>query len=194
MEVWTNGTLAYLPIPKNASTTFTKYFKGAGWQCTQLDLLDYDVKIFGHFQDPIKRHFKGTAEFLIQSKFEHLIDNPTWQKIFVHSVMDMHSMPITWAVGTRHNQIKWIPINRQTPTVLLTQKWLRAQGFSCDLENMAWYNQSTNHKLSLYYKLQSMHSTIANNGSLSYFYNNDIVLWNSLWPYIDEDNIIYQQF
>jgi hypothetical protein len=194
MDVWTHKNLAYLPIAKNASSTFTHYFKNSGWALTQLDLLSPDFKIFGHFQNPIDRHIKGTVEFLCQHNLVHLIDNPDWQKIFIHAVMDIHSMPIISALGIRAEKIKWIPIHNQIPTLLVTQKWLKAQGYDCSIENLIWENKSSAHKLSLYYKIQDLCQTLNNNGGLNFFYDNDIIHWNSLWPYIDEDNIEYRQY
>lgn len=189
MDVWRYQNLAYLPITKNASTTFTDFFRSRDWVQSQLDFLPRGTKIFGHFRNPIERHFKGTAEFLIQNKLEHLVDDPAWQKIYTHSVMDMHSMPITWALGERYKLIHWIPIHKQIPTLLLTQKWLNANGFECNIENLLWKNSSSDDSLSLYHKLQHLWQTVKNNGSLNFYYDNDIILWNSLWPYVDTDGI-----
>jgi hypothetical protein len=189
MEVWTYQNLAYLPITKNASSTFTEYFKSSGWNCTQMDLLGQDVKIFGHLQDPIERHFKGVAEFLTKTNTELLIDDPVWQKVFAHAALDMHSMPVTWAVGPKYKDIKWIPIHRQISTQVLTQRWLNANGFECNLENILWVNPSSDSKLALYHRLKHIHQTLDTNGSLSFFYDSDIVHWNSIWPYIDESGI-----
>jgi hypothetical protein len=194
MDAWTYQNLAYLPITKNASTTFTDFFKSRNWALTQLDLLPREIKVFGHFRDPIERHFKGTAEFLMQNQLEHLVDDPTWQQIYTQSVMDMHSMPITWALGERYKLIHWIPIHKQIPTVLLTQKWLNANGFDCNIENLLWKNIGSDNKLSLYHKLQHLHQTIRKNDSLSFYYDNDFILWNSLWPYVDTDGIKHSIF
>jgi len=101
MDAWVAGKLAYVPIAKNASTTFTRVFKSIGWEKTQLDLLDDSHEVFGHIQDPLERHLKGTVTFLIQHRLEHLIDDPAWQRIWATAVMDLHGYPITWSLGPR---------------------------------------------------------------------------------------------
>jgi hypothetical protein len=192
MKVLVYNNLGYLPITKNASTTFTNFFRDRGWQECQLDQIPDSVKIFGHFQDPINRHFKGVAEFLYQNSMTHLVDDPSWQKIFTHSVMDIHSMPISWALGDRVHRIKWIPIHRSINTGLLTQRWLEAQDFVCDMESVVWGNQSGDDKLCLHHHLRHLYQTQPNNGSLTYFYDYDIVIWNKLWPYVDENNVTHR--
>lgn len=189
--VYPYKSVAYLPLTKNASTTFTSVFKSRGWKLQQLDQLDDSYQVFGHFRDPIDRHFKGTVEFLIKQNLTYLIDDPDWQKIWVRSVMDLHSYPLTWTLGSHVSKIHWIPIHKSLPTNLLTHKYLMARGIDMGLLNCIWINESSNFKKHLYFKLKSLHETIDESNHLCFFYDQDIVLWNKILPYIDEDGIIY---
>jgi len=50
VEVRVYEKIAYLPINKNASSTFSNAFSlERGWSITQLDLLDDSYEIFSHF-------------------------------------------------------------------------------------------------------------------------------------------------
>jgi hypothetical protein len=185
MDVWVHGDLAYVPITKNASTTYTQLFAGLGWKRTQLDLISTDIKLFGHFRDPIQRHFQGTAEFLIQNSITRLMDDPAWQQVWAKAVMDMHSYPVTWAMGDHARRCHWIPIHEKLDTDALTKKYLASHGVKVD--HIPWLNVRPWHK-KISSRLMELHKQIDPHNHLSYFYDSDIVLWNSLFPYVDVDN------
>ena len=177
MLVLTCNKVAYFPITKNASTTFTDHFEGIGWERGQFDLLDESYEIFAHFRDPIERHFKGTAEFLLQNKIEHLADDPLWQKIWTRSVMDLHSYPVTWTVGNR--LINWILIKSGVDTIDLTRQWLATRNI--DLGQVKYKHRSSQSELALYQKLKDLYETLDEKSrTLTYFYETDILLWNRL--------------
>ena len=186
--VYPHKPIAYLPITKNASTTFTSVFKSRGWKLQQLDKLDDGYQIFGHFRDPIERHFKGTAEFLVQQNLTHMIRDTDWQKIWMSAVMDMHSYPITWSLGSRADKIHWIPISRKISTNYLTHRYLLSHELDLNLLNATWNNESSIEQQQLYLELRKLHNQTPYN-QLSVFYDSDIVLWNKIIPYIDEDGI-----
>lgn len=186
MDVWVQGPVAYVPIAKNASTTFTKLFSEQGWTHTQLDLLDPSVKIFGHFRDPIERHFSGTVEFLCQNHIPHLVEDPVWQQVWARAVMDIHSYPVTWAMGEHAQRCHWIPISQQLDVNLMTQRYLAQHGIT--LGEIPHLNQSELFKKQLHRRLRELHPQVDVHNHLSYFYDSDIVLWNSLFPYVDAEN------
>ena len=132
MDVWTNNQLGYVPITKNASTTWVSVFKQLGWQRTQLDQLDATIPIFGHLRDPIQRHFAGTAEFLMQNHIPHLVDDPVWQQVWARSVMDMHSYPVTWAMGKHAQRCHWIPMHHRLDTDGMTRRYLATHHIHID--------------------------------------------------------------
>lgn len=186
MDVWVQGPVAYVPIAKNASTTFTKLFSEQGWTRTQLDLLDPAVELFGHFRDPIQRHFLGTAEFLDQNHISHLIDDPAWQQVWARAVMDIHGYPVTWSMGSHAQRCHWIPMHERLDVSSLTRLHLSRYGIT--LGEIPKYNASRPFKQQLYQRLVQLHSRIDTHNHLSYFYDSDIVLWNSLFPYVDAEN------
>lgn len=182
--------LAYLPISKNASTTFVHIFQSSGWKLDQLDRLDDSYQVFGHFRDPIERHFKGTTEFLLIHKLTHLINDPNWRKIWTSVVFDMHSYPITWGLGHRADRIKWIPIHRKIPTNYLTHRYLLSHGIDYNLHSVVWRNEANFEKQRIYAELRDLHAQEPVN-QLSFFYDSDILVWNKILPYTDEDNVVY---
>ena len=186
MDVWTNGSLGYVPITKNASTTWVQVCKDLGWQRTQLDQLDVRTPIFGHFRDPIQRHFAGTAEFLWQNRIPHLADDPVWQKIWSRSVMDMHSYPVTWAMGEYARRCHWIPMHEGLDVDYLTRDYLTR--YDIRVGTIPRLNESDPFKRELCHKLVALHAKIDAHNHLSWFYDSDIVLWNSLFPYVDTHN------
>ena len=186
MDVWVHGPVGYVPVTKNASTTFTRLFADMGWTQTQLDLIDPTIEIFGHFRNPIERHFRGTAEFLVQNSILHLVEDPRWQQVWVRAVMDIHSYPVTWAMGEHVRRCHWIPMAKQLDVDLLTRKHLSR--YDIKIPKISWLNESNLDKKRLYNRLVELHSKIDTHNHLSYFYDSDIVLWNSLFPYVDVDN------
>jgi len=186
MDVWINDRLGYVPITKNASTAYTSLFKSLGWQRVQLDQLGTDVELFGHFRDPIDRHFRGTAEFLCQNQITHLVEDTAWQQVWIRSVMDIHGYPVTWAMGNHARKCHWIPINERLDVDLLTQKYLASKGVV--IHGIPKLNLSSQSQQRLYHRLIELHTNLDPHNHLSWFYDSDIVLWNSLFPYVDPDN------
>ena len=186
MDVWTNNHLGYVPITKNASTSWVRVFADLGWQLTQLDLIDPVIPIFGHFRDPIERHFAGTAEFLCQNGIPQLVDDPVWQQVWIKGVMDMHSYPVTWAMGEHAQRCHWIPMHHRLDTDGLTRSYLATHHIHID--HVPRLNESEPFKRQLYYRLRALHDTLDAHNHLSWFYDSDIVLWNSLFPYVDTHN------
>jgi hypothetical protein len=177
--------LAYLPITKNASTTFSNLFSNLGWAESQYDLLPKDYKVFGHFRDPIKRHFKGTATFLYSKNLSKLLEDKAWQRIWATAVMDIHSYPITWSLGNG-NQVEWLPIHENLDTNKITKDFLKEYGI--EIDNIQVFNEVkyVPQREIIYKRLLEIHSELDSAGTLSYFYDADIVVWcKILEKYID---------
>jgi len=59
-----------------------------------------------------------------------------------------------------------------------------------NLLNATWHNESSIEKQQLYLELRRLHNQAPYN-QLAFFYDSDIVLWNKIVPYTDEDNVQY---
>jgi hypothetical protein len=189
MKVYVDSSkkLAYFPVAKNASMTFTTLFENLGWATSQFDLLPEDYTVFGHLRDPIERHFKGTAEFILQSRMSHLIDNPEWKKVWSTAVMDIHSYPITWSLAHRADSIHWIPIHKDLDTNKITIDFLKQ--YNLVLDSITNINEGLPDRSKFYDKLMEVHKKLDAAGTLTYFYDADIVLWNKvIKQYINNPN------
>lgn len=158
--------------------TYTTLCQKLGWVVSQFDILPSDYTVFAHIRDPIDRHFKGTAEYLFKKKLSHLIDDADWQKIWATAVLDLHSYPITWSVGNKKDSIKWIPINPGIDTNKLTIEFLAEHNIVVD--SITNVNENIPARTKLYNKLKELWPIVDGDQTLTYFYDADIVLWNTV--------------
>lgn len=181
MKVYVNTSkkLAYLPVTKNASMTFASLFDQLGWASSQFDLLPEDYTVFSHIRDPIDRHFKGTAEFILQSSLGYLIDNPAWQKVWATAVMDIHSYPVTWSLGKKADSIHWIPIHNELDTNKITIDFLKQ--YDIFIDSITNINEGIPKRTEFYNRLIEVHKKLDAADTLTYFYDADIVLWNKVF-------------
>jgi hypothetical protein len=160
-KVYTNGSLAYLPIPKCASSSYTRFFfEQLGWQSVRLTDLDpVKTKILSFVINPWTRRLKGVVEILCRS-YEHNYD-----KIllaiqdrdfldFVSRVMivDNHSTPYSLVFQPWFDQINWIPMD-----ILSTQEIHNAISLcfadtkeNIDLTKIPKLNESSAKKKTIY--------------------------------------------
>lgn len=169
--------LAYLPITKNASTTYSRLFESLGWHETQLDLLDKDCEIFSHIRNPIERHFMGTAEFLVTNHLTDLLEDTKWQHVWAKAVMDVHSYPIAFSVGPLIDKILWIPIHPGIDTDRLTIDFLKERGIIVDTIRKLNVSSDNSMRKVVYNKLINIRNNFDRDNTLSHFYDLDIVLW-----------------
>jgi hypothetical protein len=98
---YTNQKLAWLSIPKNASTSLTEIFGDQlGWQRQNLYRPTIDLgqlEFFGCLRHPDVRHTVGVAQYLTaQNLTEILTDYP---KILACAIFDEHSMPLHFMIS-----------------------------------------------------------------------------------------------
>ena len=175
MYVLKHQNLAYLPIPKNGSTTYTAFFKSMGWEDGHCEHLPASCTIFSHIQSPVIRHFKGTAEYIVQNNLEHLVDNADWIKVWHTAVMDLHSYPITWALGKEMcDRIFWLPLSDDYEcNNRMLIEWLTSNSVDVTAPINTLY-RSSKEKKEIYEKLMKCKNP--SDGTLSYFYESDILL------------------
>lgn len=180
MYALSNGSLAYIPITKNGSTTYTAFFKSLGWTDVNHELLSDSCIVASHIQDPIVRHFKGTAEFIVLNNLEHLVDNSDWLRVWYSAVMDIHSYPITWSLGQKWvDRIHWLPLSEDhemTNKILI--EWLSKHGLEVS-SPVVTRNVGNSKRKEIFNKLMKYRNSTKNQ-TLSYFYDADIILHSNL--------------
>jgi hypothetical protein len=180
--------MAYVPIWKNATSTFTELFEqmfDTKW--IHVDKLDNSYKLFGHIRHPIERHFRGVAQYIQGNNLTHLLDNENWQQICSTGIFDSHSYPITSMLGSHVKRVKWIPIASGIDTNELTKKYLNSNNI--EINDIKILNKSREH--SIYNRLKEINLKFDPTKILSLSFEGDFELWNSIFPYVDEDNMIY---
>lgn len=187
--------VAYYPIHKNGSTTFSSLAKKLNWSTTEdMELLPREYKIFAHIRDPIERHFAGTVEYIRTHKLEHTIDDPILKKLWTSALMDIHSYPITWVLGDIAKRIHWIPIAKNFDANGATIDFLNRH--SVNVTDIKVLHESTNKVRQLRAKLMALHDEHDKYSSLTYFYEHDYKLFykavdeyvfkKSKWEELDE--------
>lgn len=92
----TNGKLAWLNIPKNASTSMVEIFENQlGWQRQDLyrPTVDLDnLEFFGCLRDPDDRHTSGVAEYLHNHELTGVVAD--YPKLLAGGIFDQHTLPI----------------------------------------------------------------------------------------------------
>lgn len=181
--------VAYVPIWKNATSTFGSVIeKSPNWKKILIERLDDSCEVFGHLRDPRERHFKGLAQYIVNNNLNHLLDDLTCKKIFSTAILDAHSYPITSMLGALAARVKWIPIAPGIDTIALTKKYLKSKNIEIDFKTS---NQSDMHGIQLYNKLKQINLEFDTFNLLPLLLQGDLELWQSVFPYVDEDNISY---
>lgn len=190
--------LVYVPIPKIASTSYTHIFRDVlGWEPDQFDRIDWsNDKVFAHIMDPIVRHAKGTTQCLRKHSILDIVEDPRFQKILATCVFDLHSYPIVNCFGIDNcHKIDWIPIDySDVDGGQLTNKFLKYHGVDVDVTVYPALNLSIGVTASYTRKkiveLQKTHDV---ENTLSYFYDQDIVLYNKIIAGIQPDADTWDQ-
>lgn len=133
----TNGRLGWIPVLKNASSSWYTLLLQEGW--LTLDLyqsfhetrLDPDQLIwFGLLRDPMVRHSMGVAQYLQEHNLQACLDEPLCHPLLVSGCLDAHSMPITSEIPHRIlKRCTWFVIDHPTYDYEeLCRNWLRSHG------------------------------------------------------------------
>lgn len=177
--------LVYIPITKCASTTYIKFFQEClGWESIDSDTIDWENDhVFSHIIHPAERHLKGTATALLNLGISDLIDHPQFSKLFATAVFDLHSYPYTATFGLEHAyKIDWLPLDHHSVSGnRFTKKFLQDNGVNTEGIDIPSLNVSHPGSKKLVEKLRNLRGTPDQdqfkNGMVSYFYENDLVLY-----------------
>lgn len=190
MEAYRSGHLVYIPIAKNASSTFKYVFhEELGWEKTTCDLIDWDSdKVFGHFQHPYRRHVKGLAEAMYRYGFQDLVNDHRLRRLMATAVFDVHSYPIVPTLGQDWaSNIDWIIMDHPCAATdyrahvdYLTNKFLNHHGVKIDVTHHKRRYTSSKQKLALERQLVKIRDEWDMEDTLTHFYDRDVVLWNQL--------------
>jgi len=186
MRGYRKNNLVFVPVYKNAATTY-EYFFGTKlkWEPILTEDINWQEDIvFGYISDPIKRHIKGTVEFLTVQNLQHLVDHKDFLPIFVNGFFDHHSMPISLMFGDKKNLIHWIPVDHPKFTSEeLTGKFLESNGVLIDVSKITRYHSSPPEKKELELKLiQTFNSIGYTPGNFGFYFllDDDIILYNKV--------------
>jgi hypothetical protein len=106
----------YIPILKNASTTYNHFFREMGWiEVTMHKILENkNLKLFSYIQNPDIRHTKAICQWLITNDGLDYLDNRKHRKlmcIVCSTILDTHSLPIAITHFDILDRINWIPLD-----------------------------------------------------------------------------------
>ena len=159
MEAYRFNNIVYIPIAKNASSTFKYVFhEELGWAKTTCDQIDWlSDKVFGHYQHPYTRHTKGLAEAMYRYGFQDLVNDIRLRRLMATAVFDVHSYPIVPTLGGDWAyKIDWILMDHpcsnsvQSASVdTLTNKLLHYYGIEIDITHYKRKYTSSRQKLAL---------------------------------------------
>lgn len=190
MEAYRSGHLVYIPIAKNASSTYKYVFhEELGWEKISCDLINWNADhVFGHYQHPYRRHTKGLAEAMYRYGFQDLVNDVRLRRLMATAVFDVHSYPVVPTLGEDWcNRIDWIlldhPCASSKPDAHpdnLTNKFLKFHGFNIDVTHYKRKYTSSKQKLALERQLVKIREEWDLEDTLTHFYDRDVVLWNKL--------------
>lgn len=111
-HVYRYNNYVYLPVLKNASTTYTTFFQEAGWEETPLLSVkdNLELHFFGHIQNPDIRYIKGVVEY-IQSNQINYRANKNLAKLLFSGIYDFHTAPLSLMYTTLIYKTHWIPMD-----------------------------------------------------------------------------------
>jgi hypothetical protein len=97
---YTNQKLAWLSIPKNASTSLNEVFgQQLGWQRQNLyrPSIDLDsLEFFACIRDPDVRHTMGVAQYLCAQDLTGILTD--YPNLLACAIFDEHSMPLHFLI------------------------------------------------------------------------------------------------
>lgn len=115
--------LGYIPIHKNASSTFINLFQRNRWHRFNLDKIQSNDILFSHIQNPWQRYIKGLTEmaWLDNERSFTIVRRKSY---FKAALLNPHIMPISIMTHGYTDRIHFIPIDFEVSAVDLTNQFL----------------------------------------------------------------------
>lgn len=193
MLAFRHNNLVYIPINKNASTSYTRFFNDVlKWERIDSYFIDWESDtLFAHIQDPLIRHLKGTVECLKKYDLLDLIDHPKFLTLLGTAVFDLHSYPICHMFAGNRDiiaKINWIPLDlKQYTGDFLTAKFLKSQGIDVDEKDIPHDNVGGDgNTKGLIKRINDLRTVNNLKSALMYFYGNDVELYNQVLILFDQ--------
>ena len=203
----TSRTLAYVPITKNGSKTYTTSLLDAGWidNGITVDELEHtNIKTFAHIQDPFIRHTKGMIEWITAHNSEWMLDDERLHSLLATALFDIHTIPIAFTFPLwLLKRIHWIPmsdklvnIGLQSPrlgqpisTNELTLDFLK-QHNELNVKIIDNAQEYAKNRHDLRERLNKIKESCETH-SLQYMYGVDLEIWYECIPYTDSIGNVY---
>ena len=186
MEALCRDNLVYVPITKNASTSYTHFFKNLlGWGSIQTDSIDWDKQhVFAHIMHPYKRHLKGTVQALYQYDLFDIVDDPRFLKLLGTAVFDLHSYPLSTVFAEKMMLIDWIMLDHpHVSSERCVKKLLQEHGIHIDENAIPGMNTSNNFFKKVSAKIENIRDQNDLSGTLTYFYDQDVYWYSQVWQH-----------
>lgn len=200
MKIYRHKNLVYLPITKHASTSYTELFANRlNWKSSYSDLIDWETDyVFSHLLHPYTRHLKGITTCIQKYNLYDLVDNEKFLTLLGTAVFDLHSYPLSPALGENRFKIDWLLLDH--PDVsgdYLTVKLLDSHGIKISPDLIPKMNVSNNNNdRDLLDKIRNIRDQNDLTGTLTYFYEQDMVLYglvNESTKFCEIDNLSWNE-
>lgn len=184
MEAFKFNNLVYIPITKHASTSYRHLFRDIlNWQEIQSDEIDWNSDyVFAHLLHPYKRHLKGITECVQKYNLKHLVDDDNFLKLLGTAVFDLHSYPLATAFGDKLYKIDWLLLDHYIyDSDYITTQFLKQHGV--EIDSIPKLNSSYPNEKALLEKIEKIRDDNDLTGTLTYFYEQDVVLYDRVNRY-----------
>jgi len=186
MESYRFNNLVYIPITKHASSSYTELFKNVlNWKTIQSDKIDWlNDKVFAHIINPYERHLKGIAECLKKYEIDSITEDPRFLKLLTTAVFDLHSYPLAITFGDKLHSIDWLLLDHHRLSGdYITHKFLKSYGVMVQPSDIPKINTSGYRVKALTNKVRQLREDNDLTGTLTYFYERDVVLYDLVNQY-----------
>jgi hypothetical protein len=181
MRAYRYGHLVYIPIYKNAATSYEILFGTIlNWKIILTETIDWNEdNVFAHITHPYTRHLKGTTQFLWQHELTSVIDDPRFNRFLISGYFDHHSYPLTQMFGDKIWKINWLPLDH--PTIsgdTITCSFLKNQGIDLFENQIPHANVSVPEKKLLFDRIKTLcEKTNYTNDGLFFLLDDDLLLY-----------------
>ena len=166
MQIISNGTHGYIPINKNAQTTYRKFFTSNGWNLEEIVMSSStNLILFAHIQDPLIRYSKGMAELGYHKGTANSKNNFFFQRIF----WDNHLLPINILLGDFADKTHFIPIDHSISCNELTNNYFKYHDIDLEITDNDNKNISDKKKRQYQQEIDVLFKELFNKDMRGYF-------------------------